>query len=962
MTGVEGSPIIIHGAAAIEITLAGEVLRADILVASGLSTQAILGLDFLQSAKCVINTEQRVLHIAGKAIPLQQGTDQHHALVSTVKVQETIKIPPFSELQLQVAITDPINNSGDWLLEALPLKDTVMVATTIVTPHNDGHNTTVPLQLANLSGEVVTIYKGSRIGQITQLDDSIKIASVSQNLTTSCLTSIPEASPQKQELLWKMVTDSGDKLTSAQQKTLYNTLLAFADVFTAGDDDLGHTDLLPHTIPTGIAQPIRQAPRRAPLCHRETVRKLLDDMLAKDVIISSKSPWASPVVLVQKKDGSVRFCIDYRKLNAVTQRDAYPLPRIDETLDTLSGSKWFSTLDLLSGYWQVGMDPRDREKTAFATHEGLFEFKVMPFGLCNAPATFQRLMNLVLAGIQWSKCLVYLDDIIVLGKSFEEHLQHLVLVLQRLREANLQLKPAKCVLFRDEVLYLGHVVSRQGIATDPAKTSKVSGWPTPTTVKEVQQFLGLASYYRRFVCNFATLAKPLYKLTERGRTFQWTKECAEAFAVLKNRLTTAPILCYPNYKEKFILDTDASQEGIGAVLSQRQGDKEVVIAYASRSLSKSERKYCVTRKELLSAVTFIHHFRPYLLGHQFLLRTDHGSLTWLQSFKEPEGQLARWVEQLQEYNFEIVHRPGRRHTNADAMSRHPCSQCQRPESECSTSEPEVQVAATTLAPQRERSTIDLEFRQSQIQDEIIGPVLTAKENGVKLSADELKRFPREVTMLAQQWEQLTIQHGVLYRKYENQQGSQLHLQLVVPTEQQSSTLHEIHGGRMAGHLGEDRTFKKLQERFYWPGYSQSVKEWCRNCPHCAVRKKPNQKQRAPLQKVERGYPLQMVAADIVGPLPKSSTGNKYILVVSDYFTKWAEAYGIPNQEAKTVANKLIDNMFCRFGVPEQLHTDMGTQFESTLVKEISKLLDIRKTHTTAYHPQGDGWWRGLTGP
>jgi len=295
-------------------------------------------------------------------------------------------------------------------------------------------------------------------------------------------------------------------------------------------------------------------------------------------------------------------------------------------------------------------------------------------------------------------------------KSFEEHLQHLVLVLQQLREANLHLKPAKCALFRHKVLYLGHVVSRQGIATDPAKTNKVSGWPTPTTVKEVQQFLGLASCYRRFVCNFATLAKPLYKLTERGWIFQWTKECAEAFAALKNCLTTAPILCYPNYKEKFILDTDASREGIGAVLSQRQGEKEVVIAYASRSLSKSQRKYCVTRKELLSAVTFIHHFQPYLLGHQFSLRTDHGSLKWLQNFKEPEGQLARWVEQLQEYNFEIVHRPGRRHTNADAMSRRPCSQCQRPESECSSSEPEVKVAATTLAPQREQSTIDLELR------------------------------------------------------------------------------------------------------------------------------------------------------------------------------------------------------------------------------------------------------------
>ena len=306
LTGVEGSPIVIHGVTAIDITIAGEVLRADILVASGLSTQAILGLDFLQGVKCVINTDQRVLHIAGKVIPLLQSTDQP-TLLSTVRVQETINIPPFSELEIQVATTGSVNNSADWLLEALPPKDTVMVATAVVTPHYNGHNTTVPLRLANLSGEVVTIYKGSRIGQITQLDDSIKIASVSQNLSTSSLTSIPETSPLKQELLWKMVSNSGDTLTSAQQETLYNTLLVFADVFTAGDDDLGHSDLLPHTIPTDTAQPIRQPPRRAPLCHKETVRKLLDDMLSKDVITPSKSPWASPVVLVQKKDGSVRL-------------------------------------------------------------------------------------------------------------------------------------------------------------------------------------------------------------------------------------------------------------------------------------------------------------------------------------------------------------------------------------------------------------------------------------------------------------------------------------------------------------------------------------------------------------------------------------------------------------------------------------------------------------------------------
>ena len=275
LTGVEGSPIVIHGVIAIDITIAGEVLRADILVASIISAQAILGLDILQDVKCVINTDQRVLHIAGKAIPPLQSVDQL-ALLSTVRVQETVNIAPFSELQ--VATIGSVNNSADWLLEALPPKDTVMVATAVVTPHNNGHNTTVPLQLANLSGEVFTIYKGSRIGKITPLDDSINIASVSQNLSSSSLTSIPETS---QELLWKMVSDSGDTLTNAQQETVYNTLLEFADVFTAGDDN---NDLLPHTIPTGTAQPIHQPLRRAPLYHKETVHKLLDDMLSKDVI------------------------------------------------------------------------------------------------------------------------------------------------------------------------------------------------------------------------------------------------------------------------------------------------------------------------------------------------------------------------------------------------------------------------------------------------------------------------------------------------------------------------------------------------------------------------------------------------------------------------------------------------------------------------------------------------------
>ena len=363
-------------------------------------------------------------------------------------------------------------------------------------------------------------------------------------------------SPEKEEVLSQLVEENGECLTVGEEQLLA-LLLRYADVFATSGDDLGRTGKLNHEINTGGAPPVRQRVRRIPPQRRQEVRELLDKML-ENVIKPSSSPWASPVVLVRKKDGSLRFCIDYRKLNHVTTKDAYPLPRVDDTLNALAGSQWFTTLDLLSGYWQVEVAEKDKGKTAICTTEGLYEFNVMPFGLCNAPATFQRLMDLVLAGLDWTRCLVFIDDLVIQGATFGSHLQNLRAVFQKLRDSNLRVKPSKCSFLRTKVNFLGHVVSRDGVSADPSKIDKVANWPVPTSTKEVQQFLGLAGYYRRFVKGFADIARPLY---ERNATFHWTKECEAALTTFRQCLISSPVLAYPDFTKPFILDTDASNTG-----------------------------------------------------------------------------------------------------------------------------------------------------------------------------------------------------------------------------------------------------------------------------------------------------------------------------------------------------------------------------------------------------------------
>jgi transposase InsO family protein len=911
------------------------------VVVSPLTSEAILGLDFLQAQQAVVDLGNKTLSLreSGCSIPFDTPAPvMSCANIQQVRTSRTVEVSGRSVTEVPAYFDTP--GDGVWLLEeAMARGNPLAIARAIIEPTS----TSTLVCVLNASTEPVTLYAGAVIATIQPIDLPVEVGGI------DC--QVPDVDEQKREVLWKLVEGSAADLTPGEREIFYNLLLSYADVMASSTSDLGRTGRLQHRIDTGTSPPIRQAVRRISPHRREEVRELLNQMQERGVIEPSSSPWASPVVLVQKKDGSTRFCADYRKLNHVTRKDAYPLPRIDMTLDALHGSRWFTTLDLLSVYWQVEMNEADKEKTAFCTTEGLYQFRVMPFGLCNAPASFQRLMDLVLSGLQWSQCLVYLDDIIVLGRSFEEHIHNLQSVFSRLRESGLRLKPSKCSFFQREVRYLGHIISCEGVSADPDKIAKVADWPVPTSKREAQQFLGFANYYRRFIKGFAELARPLHRLTERTSSFAWTTECQNSFDQLRMCLCSSPILAYPDFRKPFILDTDASDTGIGGVLSQIDDEgRERAIAYGNRLLTKPERQYCVTRRELLAVVTFVQHYRPYLICRKFTLRTDHGSLTWLRNFKEPEGQLARWLERLQELDFEVVHRRGASHGNADSLSRLPCRQCGRADHRAADASTEVAVLALQLPTGQASDSL----RQSQLADPTLAPLLHGKEACTKPDSSSFAAMTKSTRRLLQIWEQLVVHQGVLCRRLPSMAGSPEKLQTVVPEALREEVLADLHEGTMGGHLGSDKTLGRLKERFYWPGHYNDVKEWCRNCATCAVRKSPPAKPRAPLEPIVTGYPMQLVAMDIVGPFPESTRGNSYILVVADYFTRYTEAYAIPNQEASTVANKLVDEFFFRFSPPEQLHSDQGRNFESTIIAEVCKLLGVKKSRTTPYHPQSDG--------
>lgn len=1004
--GADGSRIKIYGREQFQIKLGEEEINHPVIVCD-ITTDGIVGQDFiLKHAKRLDFDALQLVLRSGECVQCYPKHEAHR--VCRVTVSELIEIPPQSYAYVNVTIPESKQLPATAFIENLkPEYSKVQIIEGLIDPHSSN----IGVGVINKSEESFLLRPGENFGLC-------KSSYEKQETNVMQCTHISETIEADQddirvpEHLENTFEKSSVYLNYDEKRRFADLLKKYQNIFVTSSDQLGCTDKVKHKINTGDAQPIKQAPRRQPLGKRENERVEVERMLQKDIIEPSDSEWSSPVVLITKKDGSTRFCVDYRKLNSVTKVDAYPIPRVDDCLEALAGNKWFSSMDLCSGFWQVKMDEKDMHKTAFSTScNGLYHFKVMPFGLVNSPATFQRLMENVLRGIQWIQSLLYMDDIITPGRTVDESLARLEKVFERLQLYNLKLKASKCIFFQKSITFLGHVVSEDGIHTDESKVSAIKDWPVPHTQKQVRSFLGLTGYYRKFIKGYADIARPLHKLCEKRTRFSWTESCTNAFNKLKESLITAPILAYPQPDCEFILDTDSSDQATGAVLSQIIGGKEHVIAYMSKTMNRHERQYCITRKELLAVIKALKHFHHYLYGRKFLLRTDNSAVSWMRNLKAPTGQTARWLQELSTYSMTVIHRPGRSHGNADALSRKPCNSCLRQQDLNKDSEytgteslsenavlktPKssnnilngedvcldqddktrgnkmendniVVTRATTRADHAKSQNSDLtqnqilldgwtslDIQTAQLGDPNISTIFAAKlDNLDRPQWSGVSAGKAELKTLWRQWDRLYVKGGMLYRKFDTDRHSHI-WQLVVPESKRSVVLRAYHNAPSAGHLGFNKTIDKIRQIFYWPGMTDHIKDYCNKCDLCTARNLSKSQNKAPLGKYAVGEPMERVMMDILGPMPTTNTGNKYVLVITDWFTKWTEAIPLQNQEAKTVANAFIDTFVSRFGVPLQLYTDQGSNFESKLFGEICELLSIEKTHATSMRAQANG--------
>ena len=1020
----EGAPIL--GTAWLNVAVPGKVMQVRFIVIDG-PADCTLGIDFMEAYSVYLDYEHQMIWCREAKV----WTKFPNARLECVTRRE-VEVPPKSEIAVAVRVMKA--DAGASLLLEQEESATgcgVAVARTVVETQQDGtayirvmnpHDKSrwIPEGVALATGEAAAqvatpipmLWDPEQDAAMQRLLEQEARVRRAENQDDSSDSDDGEPTPPPAELkaemkgevplhVTKLFIDSARFLNEDQKKRLARMLTRFQDTFVRSSIELGLSTVGEHVIDTGTAAPVRDQPRRIPLHKRDAVEQKIKEMLEVGVIRPSNSPWAACPVLVTKPDGSVRWCVDWRKLNEVTVKDSYPMPRVDECLERMEGAQWFSSLDLQHGYWQIPMREEDWQKTAFTTHVGLYEFTRTPMGVSNAPATFQRIMESVLNGLDLSIAVIYIDDIVVPGKTFEEAATNLETVLDRLQRANLRVKTKKCHLFQKSIQFLGHIVGADGIRPAQAKVVEISRWPAPCNIGQVRAFLGLAGYYRRMIPNFAHIADPLTRMLKKDAKFEWTLPCEQAFQTLKARLMEEPVMAYPKPVGDYVLDTDASNVAAGAVLSQVQDGVERVIAYWSKAWSPSQRKYSTVRREMLAALLAMEAFSFYLCGApEFTLRTDHACLRWLRNMKTTEALVNRWLTRFEQFHFKVVHRAGAKHANADALSRMPCLECgqdlnlcrgdgdevvctnatcpdERPPSGPPSAEVQVRrgragqgtrkrakkkkkpvVESVAPLPDGLSEAWDFDLiKEHQRQDTTLAQVIQWKqENEVRPLWDEISIKSPDAKYWWSRWDSLRLDPDseVLQFFWFDQDGTE-RWRTLLPESLQKPILREWHDGVEGGHLGTNKTWSRAKRScFLWRNMRSSVRQHIRECLVCARNKPGGHGRNAPVRQFPAGGKHEMIGMDLVGPLPATANKNKYLLVIIDYWTRWAEAVPIPNKESATVARAFVDTWVCRYGTPRVILTDQGKEFDSYLFKDCCRIMGSWKKRTTPFHARCNG--------
>ena len=916
----------------------------------------------------------------------------------------------------------------------------------------------VPMKVTNLSSKPITLKRNSKVADVSPCL-AVEDLDILQG---SCMTE--NMAPDRVDRPAATDTDLRDRLSNLglsdididschasfhSKKQLVDLIEEYEDIFSRHSLDCGEAKGFVHRIHLTDDRPFRMPYRRVPPAHYQLLRQVLTDMEEKGIIRKSVSEYASPLVMVWKKDGGLRICTDFRWLNARTLKDAHPLPHQADCLAALGGNAFFSTMDLTSGFYNIPMCEEDKKYTAFTTPAGLYEYNRMPQGLCNSPASFMRMMLNIFGSLNFTSLLCYLDDLLVFAPTEKDALCRLRVVFQKLRDNNLKLSPKKCHLLQESVKFLGHVIDQSGVAVDPAKVDVISNMPrealmeedgcTPS-VKKLKSFLGMVFFYQSFIPACSAIAKPLFALTggqkRKGWTGQagraagmfrkltaadWSPACEEAFRRLKVELLNCAVLAHPDFSKPFILSVDASLDGLGAVLSQLPAGEARArpIAFASKSLSKSQQRYPAYRLEFMALKWSVtEKFSHWLKGHDFTVWTDNNPLTHILTKPKLDAYEQRWVAKLSSFTFDLKYIPGPKNIVADALSRDPFTAsisrrliqepyssleleaegaevdrvqdafrlgiqhlqvAQRHESVQHTpgsySSSEVKAALLchsdweTVAENRAAhlghhvqqlqpagqdtlpSLTLLELEDHQHQDPAISKVLPFVVRGRRPSRRE--RYGMETRSLAvlKHWERLKIQDGILYRETRDPVSKQRRLQLVLPVSLRDIALEGVHD--LAGHQGQARTLHLTRQRFFWPNMGRDVREYVRCCVRCVLAKTPEPAARAPLESIKTSAAMELVCIDFWSAEDKNKNSVD-VLVATDHFTKMAYAFPCRNQTAKQIARKLWDCVFCVYGFPERVHSDQGPSFEGELVSELLRLSGVAKSHTTSYHPMGNG--------